>query len=445
MASSSLQATAGTEPSSELPSVRKLSSTAFHAMAVRILGPASSFVLAMLLARHLGAAGSGVLFATLTLITALSIVAKFGLETGLQRFVGAAQGRDRPSAIHGLYRQSIRVSLLLAALISGLSIALATPLASGVLNDPAQTDVVRRLAMLIVPYTLLGINAAMLKALGNPAWGSFFEAAAWPLTTLGLAGLMLMQGMPSSEGIATAYLLAAVLAAAAAHLVVRRQLPRDHAPVTEPPAGLHRSCLSLTGIELINYALLWTPFMLLPALASATEAGLYNISHRLAAQLGLLMLVIASITSARFAAHYQQQRLADLKKLAGRATRSMILLGLPPAIVLLVWSESILALFGDEFRAAATAMRLLILGQLVNLATGPVGYLLAMTGHERPLRNILTTTMALMLTLALVLIPTFGAAGAATAATVAMVFHNLVCSHQVVRRLGLPFLLASAR
>ncbi len=106
-----------------------------------------------------------------------------------------------------------------------------------------------------------------------------------------------------------------------------------------PSRTLYTSCLSLTGIELINYALLWTPFMLLPALADATEAGLYNISHRLAAQLGLLMLVVASITSARFAAHYEQQHFADLNRLAGRATRTLILLGLPPGIVLLVWSE----------------------------------------------------------------------------------------------------------
>jgi O-antigen/teichoic acid export membrane protein len=292
---------------------------------------------------------------------------------------------------------------------------------------------------------MLGINAAMLKALGSPAWGGFFEAAAWPLVTLGLSGLSMIEGSPSTEVIALAYLLAAVLAAAAAHAAVRFRLPHKTKPLAMSSRTLYTSCISLTGIELINYALLWTPFMLLPALADATEAGLYNVSHRLAAQLGLLMLVVASITSARFAAHHEQQHFGDLNRLAGRATRILILLGLAPGIVLLLWSEQILAMFGAEFGAAATALRILLIGQLINLATGPVGYLLAMTGHERALRNILLATMALMLTLAVALIPAFGATGAATATAAAMVFHNLLCSYQIVSRLGLPFLLAFAR
>ena len=445
MSSISVLTIARSGQSGRLLSARSLSTTAIKAMLVRILGPASSFVLAILLARWFGAAGSGVLFVALTLVTAISIIAKFGLETGLQRFVGAEQGRNNLSAIIGVYRQSLRISLVLAVLLSGLCVALATPIARAVLDDPAQADVMRLLAVLIVPYSMLGINAAMLKALGSPAWGGFFEAAAWPLVTLGLSGLSMIEGSPSTEVIALAYLLAAVLAAAAAHAAVRFRLPHKTKPLAMSSRTLYTSCISLTGIELINYALLWTPFMLLPALADATEAGLYNVSHRLAAQLGLLMLVVASITSARFAAHHEQQHFGDLNRLAGRATRILILLGLAPGIVLLLWSEQILAMFGAEFGAAATALRILLIGQLINLATGPVGYLLAMTGHERALRNILLATMALMLTLAVALIPAFGATGAATATAAAMVFHNLLCSYQIVSRLGLPFLLAFAR
>ena len=431
--------------SGRLLSARSLSATAIHAMLVRILGPASSFMLTLLLARSFGAAGSGIFFVGLTLVTAFSIVAKFGLETGIQRFVGAAQASNSMSAIIGVYRQSLRISVALAVLISGLCLVLASPIASGVMGDPAQAGIMRLLGLLIVPYTMLGINAAMLKAIGSPVWGGFFEAAVWPLVTLGLAGLSIVVGPSSTEAVALAYLLASVLAAAAAHAAVRGRLPRDTTPIAMPSRTLYMSSISLTGIELINFALLWTPFMLLPALSDATEAGLYNVSHRLAAQLGLVMLVVASITSVRFAAHYQQRHHEDLATLAGRTTRTMILLGLPPAIVLLVWSEQILVLFGAEFENATMTLRILLIGQLINLATGPVGNLLAMTGHERLLRNILLAAMALMLMLAVALIPAFGAAGAAAAVAVTMAAHNLVCSRVVVSRLDLPFLLAFAR
>jgi O-antigen/teichoic acid export membrane protein len=426
-------------------SARRLSASTVQSMLARLLGPASSFVLSILLARSLGAAGSGVFFVALTLVCALAIVAKFGLETGLQRFVGAAAGRDDLPAAAAIYRQSLRVSAVLALLVAGLVVAAAEPLARGLLGDPAQTDALRLLGLLIVPYTLLGISAAMLKALGRPALGGFFEAAAWPLLTLALAAPALIDGAPATGETALAYLLSAVLAAVLAHAAVGRRLPRGVRAPPAAPRTLYRSCLSLTGIELINYALLWAPFVLLPALAGATEAGLYSVGHRLAAQLGLLMLVVASVTAARFAAHHQQRHAAELGRLAGRATRLLILLGLPPAAALLLWSEPLLALFGEGFAPAATALRVLVIGQLVNLATGPVGYLLAMTGHERALRNVLLGTMALTLPLALVLVPAFGATGAAAAVSISIVFQNLVCSRLVATRLGLPYLLAFAR
>jgi O-antigen/teichoic acid export membrane protein len=433
------------DPGSRPLSARRLSATALRALLVRTLGPVSAFLLAMVLARSLGAAGSGNFFVALTLVTAISIIAKFGLETALQRFVGAGQGRGCAPSVVGVYRQAVGISLALAVSATGLALALATPIAGAVLNDPAQAGTVRLLGLLIVPYTWLGVHAAMLKALGRPAWGGFFEAAAWPLLTLALAGLAMLEGPLSARAIAFAYLMAALLAAAAAWSLVRDCLPRRIQPVPLPARTLYRSCLSLTGVELMNYALLWTPFMLLPALADAGEAGLYNVAHRLAAQLGLLMLVIASIASARFAAHHQQRQQDDLRRLAGRATRTLILFGLPPAVVLWIWGEAILSLFGAEFAGAGTALRILVAGQLVNLATGPVGYLLAMTGHERTLRSVLLATLGLMLPLALILIPVFGANGAAAAVSLAMAFHNLVCCRLVARRVGLPSVLAFAR
>jgi O-antigen/teichoic acid export membrane protein len=184
---------------------------------------------------------------------------------------------------------------------------------------------------------------------------------------------------------------------------------------------------------------------LLPVLADSSEAGLYNICHRLAAQLGLLMIVFASITSPRFAAHSQQGDNAALAKLAGQSTRTMLYFGLPPAILLLVWSEQILGLFGSEFIGAAQTLRILVFAQLINLATGPVGYLLAMTGHECLLRNVLIATALISISLSLFLIPAYGAAGAAWSVALPMIIHNLACCLLAARRLKLPFILLFSR
>jgi O-antigen/teichoic acid export membrane protein len=285
----------------------------------------------------------------------------------------------------------------------------------------------------------------MLKALHRPIWGGFFEAAAWPLLTLALFGPTLYTGSGSTTQAALAFLLAALLASGWAWGMVYRMLPRGDRCRPLPARRLLDSCVPLTLVEIANFALLWAPFILLPILTDSAEAGRYNLAHRFAAQLGLIMLVVAAITAPRFAAHFARDEAGELRRLVGRSTRVLILLGAPAGALLLAWGETLLGWFGDDFVDANHALQMLVLGQLINLATGPAGYLLAMTGHERALRNTLLVTLALMLPSAWMLITAFGANGAAAAVAGAMLFQNLICNRLVVKRLGLPFFLVFAR
>jgi O-antigen/teichoic acid export membrane protein len=50
----------------------------------------------------------------------------------------------------------------------------------------------------------------------------------------------------------------------------------------------------------------------------------------------------------------------------------------------------LLGLYGEAFRSGASVLVVLAIGQIVNGATGPVGYLLNMTGHERTNARILS-------------------------------------------------------
>jgi O-antigen/teichoic acid export membrane protein len=62
-------------------------------------------------------------------------------------------------------------------------------------------------------------------------------------------------------------------------------------------------------------------------------------------------------------------------------TRWTLAATLPIFIVLAVAPGSALRLFGAEFGAGAAALNILLLGQLVNVATGAVGFILIMVGR----------------------------------------------------------------
>jgi len=54
-----------------------------------------------------------------------------------------------------------------------------------------------------------------------------------------------------------------------------------------------------------------------------------------------------------------------------------------PVLICTLFPVFVLNFFGEEFVAAAPLLVVLSLGQLINVATGSVGFLLLMSGHEK--------------------------------------------------------------
>ncbi len=409
----------------------------------RGLGPLGTFATTLIVARMLGTEATGYFFVILTLVTGLSIVARFGLGTALQRFVGNASGRGDDALIRRLFQRALRISASLAVLLGALCFVAAGLLADLLFGDDSQANLVRIMSLLIIPLSLLGIFAAFFKSLSRPVWGSFIEAGLLPL--LGLAGTLsvVLIATPTIEILAAVLLIAGFGALILAHRVLRRFLPRQDGSCSGLPPRFLGSCLSLTGVDLLQYALLWLPFLLLPALAGPDDAGLFNVGHRLAAQLGLIPMVFASITAHRFAAHYQRSEAQELASLARDSTRAMLLMGLPFAMILIGFGRPILGVFGPDFPQAEQALQILVVGQVFNLVTGPSGYLLTMSGHERLLTWIMVATILFTAVVATSLIPVLGHVGAALSVTSSIVFQKSLCGLFVMRQLNLPFLILS--
>jgi len=92
----------------------------------------------------------------------------------------------------------------------------------------------------------------------------------------------------------------------------------------------------------------------------------------------------------------------------------------------LIYNTEILSIFGTTVQSAQTVLMLLAVGQTINAAVGPTGFLLIMTGHERlqVVNNVIVAILNLILNL--VLIQQYGIIGAAGATTFSLVILNLL-------------------
>ena len=103
----------------------------------------------------------------------------------------------------------------------------------------------------------------------------------------------------------------------------------------------------------------------------------------------------------------------------------------------------VLALFGPGFEKGAYILTILAVGQLVNSLTGSVNYLLIVTGNEIIVRNVTILAAAVLVGLCFILLPNYGALGAAVSAAVAVAGQNLYASYKVWKKFGfvtIPFL-----
>ena len=111
---------------------------------------------------------------------------------------------------------------------------------------------------------------------------------------------------------------------------------------------------------------------------------------------------------------------------------------------MILFGDRILGLFGAEFVAARWSMTVLILGQLVNVGSGSVGYLMGMTGHHRQSAFVLGCSAVLNIILNAILIPIFGIMGAAIATALTMALWNIWLHQLVVKYLGVKPSIVSA-
>jgi len=100
-------------------------------------------------------------------------------------------------------------------------------------------------------------------------------------------------------------------------------------------------------------------------------------------------------------------------------------------------SPWILRLFGSAFQSAYAPVLVLSAGQVVNAASGSVGFLLGMTGEERAAARITVATGALNLLLNAAMIPLRGLLGAALATTASGVVWNVLLVRRVRVVLGI--------
>ncbi|MBO0882778.1 MAG: polysaccharide biosynthesis C-terminal domain-containing protein, partial [Mycobacterium sp.] len=256
-----------------------------------------------------------------------------------------------------------------------------------------------------------------------------------PIVQLVMVGIATFATSTTLLGLAwsVAYVPAAIVAWAALR-AARAHQPRRQAGSDGPgsTAGdfwkftLPRSFTSIIQIVMQRFDI-----VLVGALAGAVDAAIYAAATRfiVVGQLGINALTLAA--QPQFARSITARDHAGTNKLYQISTAWLVLVTWPVYLVLIVFAEPFLSVFGHGYSSGQTAIILIAASMLLATSLGMVDTLLAMAGHTS--WNLANAMLALGVNLALDfwLIPKHGLVGAAIGWAAAIAVRNIAAAVQV--------------
>lgn len=415
------------------PHLREMLLGSVIGLSVKVLSAVSIFVMNMVVARTLGATEAGLFFLGFTLVTVTAAVGRLGLDQSMVRFVASSLATRTHAALHGVYRKSITWVALASTALALLGWVNADWLAGRIFDQPGFEPVLRSMLIAIPLVALYTMQAQALQGLKQVARSMLTLTVLVPATLL---LLMLAAPVHSAEALSVYFNIACLLTLGIGLWFWFRAAPKAESIDSFPSTLLRRTCMPLWMVAILSQVVQWSSQLMLGAWGSAEEVAFFATAQRTAMLTSFVLFAVNAIAAPKFAAIYAKGDSDGLRRLAIWSVRLMLLAAVPALLLMLLLPEWLMSFFGDEFRAASTALMILALGQFVNVATGSVGYLLSMTGHERELRNNAFISALAGVVFGLALIPGHGLLGASVATAVAVASQNLLGAYQVRKHLG---------
>ena len=414
--------------------VRRLAGTAFI---IRIVAALLAFVAQIVLARWLGGVQFGIYVYAWTCLLLVGGIADLGLGSAAQRFIPEYTEHKRFDLLRGYLVGSRMLAFAIGTAIAAVVIAVIA------LTPLAKSDTVLPLILgcaAIPAFSLASVQSGIARSYD---WINLALGPTYILRQVMLIALMSLAygaGLPMDAVTTMAACLVTLWACTFGQLLfVNRRLHAAVAPGAKayaPRAWLTTS----TPISLVEgfYVLLtYSDVILLTQFRPPQEVAVYYAAAKILALVAFIYFAVAQTAAHKFSEYHvtgDRSRLVDFVAQTVRMTfwPSLVLIG-----VLLALGEPLLSMFGKDFVRGYHLMFIIAIGLLARAAVGPAERLLNMLGERRRCAHVYAGSFLLNVVLCFVLIPRFGAVGAATASASALVFESVWLFVVAKVRLGL--------
>ena len=384
-----------------------------------------------MIARYATEADYGVYSLALAILNICIVIDALGLRQGVPRSIAYARGKNDNERVQKLIPASVQFGL-----IGGISLGIIVFLTSDILaarifHDATLAFPLKIFALGIPFFTLINVLVSVFRGFDDVKPRVYFLNILRPVLFLLFLLTVVFLDLPFI-GVFYAFLASLVASCVALIVYTVKRLPfpiRFRTSLSANPVAkeLLLFSLPLLGVAALGLIIIWTDTLMLGVLKSSTDVGLYNAAYPLAQFISTPLYAVQLVYVPVVSGLYARGLMPEMRRNFSILTKWLCAATLPLFLILFLFPDTVVGfLFGVSYAPAATALKILSIGYMVNNFLGPNGATLITLGEARFVMWTALATAGLNIGLNIALIPPLGIEGAAIASAASLVSINLI-------------------
>lgn len=406
-------------------------------LGIQIVSAGLLFSVQMVFARLLGVESYGVYVIAFAWMQVLLLAGRQGFDLATVRFVSEYKNRSDWGLLRGYLTFTRRTVFL-----TSLGIAICMALGSWIFRVRLEAEGLWAfwLAAAALPiFAFTQIHDSTIRGLGFVVRPQLLMSILHPtLLIILLSAAVLVWDFEPTANIGMAiYLGTTVAILLGLQIMLRPLLPGAARAAARMDDRRNWFNASIAMMFLMSFGPLLNQIsiIILGTLDGKIAAGQYSAAVRISYIFQPLIAAQNAALGHMVAKLYSSDNKPQLQKITSLGVGLVSIAAVMIAAPVIVFGQWILGLLGDDFISAYPALVVLVCGNLFFVVTGPASMLLNMTGRHALSAKMLALSAGFNIVMALVLIPIYGALGAAIATALTLVLCGGLMAHATWRHL----------
>lgn len=390
----------------------------------KIFGAASLFLAYIMIPRQYGVEIFGIFNIFFALLMISAMIARIGLDTYVLKVLPSLE--TKPKEVSLFLKSTIKILILSSLIIAFLIALLVEPLNFYLFKSKDVSYYLYGLAFMVLPYTFFNVFPEVFRGFDDVKIYSFFRNFLQNFTFILLLSISIYFSLDYFviDILYLTVLVIFILISMVLYFFLKKRNITILIAGNYPKKIIKHSYPMFLAASLMFIMSYIDNFMIAYYL-DEYQVGIYSACINLSMIITFIPIAIGGYIAPKVAKYYAQKNIEEVKNIFKNSLIIIFLVTLPIFLLMYIYAETLLGLFGTAFMVATTTLLITNIAFLSEALCGPVGFVMNMTDNQHVFMRILFISLLINIIFNALLIPLYGINGAAIAMLLSMFFWTI--------------------